>query len=82
MTVRDVYNAINYDEDAKAILKHFIDSGYENFIMKDFVTQNPKGVYRKYDGDKIVNIYSYELKKVITKELRNKEQEKEMEMDI
>lgn len=37
-TVMDIYNLITSDPDAKEILKKFIDAGYENFIMKDFVT--------------------------------------------
>ena len=38
----DIYNLITSDPDAKEILKKFIDAGYENFIMKDFVTDNEK----------------------------------------
>ena len=88
MTVKDVYEAINYDEDAKEVLKHFIDAGYENFIMKDFVTQNDKRIYRKYDNNKIIEIPASDLNRVIKKELREKEKnqtnnlEQEMEMDI
>lgn len=88
MTVKDVYEAINYDEEAKEVLKHFIDAGYENFIMKDFVTQNDKGIYRKYDNNKIIEISSSDLKNVIKKELRKKEKnqdnnlEQEVEIDI
>lgn len=88
MTVKDVYEAINYDEDAKEVLKHFIDAGYENFIMKDFVTQNDKRIYRKYDNNKIIGIPASDLNRVIKKELREKEKnqtnnlEQEMEMDI
>ena len=88
MTVKDVYEAINYDEDAKEVLKYFIDAGYENFIMKDFVTQNDKRIYRKYDNNKIIGIPASDLNRVIKKELREKEKnqtnnlEQEMEMDI
>ena len=88
MTVKDVYEAINYDEDAKEVLKHFIDAGYENFIMKDFVTQNDKRIYRKYDNNKTIGIPASDLNRVIKKELREKEKnqtnnlEQEMEMDI
>lgn len=73
MTVRDVYNSINYDEDAKEVLRGFIDSGYENFIMKDFVTQNENRIYRKKEGNEIISVPSYDLKKVITKELKKRE---------
>ncbi len=75
MTVRDVYNSINYDNEAKEILKGFIDSGYENFIMKDFVTPNEKGIYRKKEENEIVLVPRCDLKKVISKELRKKEME-------
>lgn len=83
MTVKDVYNAINYDEDAKEVLKGFIDSGYENFIMKDFVTQNENGIYRKKEGNEILLVPGCDLKKVIAKELRKKEIESiELEPEI
>lgn len=82
MTVKDVYNAINYDPDAKEILRCYIEKGYGNFIMKDFITDNPRGIFHKLDGDKIITIYSYDLKKVLAKELRNMDQELEMEIEI
>ena len=44
-TVKDVYDSINYDKDAKQILKGFIDAGYKDFIMKDFVKKNLMGIF-------------------------------------
>lgn len=82
MTIKEVYNAINYDPDAKEILRCYIAKGYGNFIMKDFITDNPKGIFRKFDGDKIVGIYRQDLKKVLAKELKSMEQEQEMEIEI
>ena len=35
-TITDVYNAINYDEDAKEILKKYIDLGYGNEIAREW----------------------------------------------
>ena len=35
-TINDVYNAINYDEDAKEILKKYIDLGYGNQIAREW----------------------------------------------
>lgn len=71
-TVMDIYNLITSDPDAKEILKKFIDAGYENFIMKDFVTDNEKGLYRMKSNDKIIFVPRYDLKRVISKELKNK----------
>lgn len=34
-TVQDVYNAINFDNDAKAILMKFIDAGYADHRARD-----------------------------------------------
>lgn len=83
MTVKDVYNLINYDKDAKKILKVFIDNGYENFIMKDFVTQNNRGIYRKKEGEHLILVERGNLKKIIDKELRNKEKKYvELELEI
>ena len=47
LTIKDVFNNINYDEDAKQITKQFIDAGYENFIMYDLVHINKDKIYRK-----------------------------------
>lgn len=71
-TVMDIYNLITSDPDAKKILKKFIDTGYENFIMKDFVTDNEKGLYRMKSNDKIIFVPRYDLKRIISKELKNK----------
>lgn len=71
-TVLDVYNSINYDDEAKEILKKFIDAGYMNFIMKDFLINNKDGLYRKLEEDEIVIIERKNLKKEIVKELKNK----------
>lgn len=71
-TVMDIYNLITSDPDAKKILKKFIDTGYENFIMKDFVADNEKGLYRMKSNDKIIFVPRYDLKRIISKELKNK----------
>ena len=57
-TVKDVYDAINYDEDAKLILKGFIDAGYKNFIMKDFLTNEEGYFYHPY-RKKLVEIFHH-----------------------
>ena len=36
-TIVDVYNAINYDQDAKEILKKYIDLGYGNEIAREWL---------------------------------------------
>ena len=35
-TIIDVYNAINYDEEAKAVLQKYIDLGYGNVIAREW----------------------------------------------
>lgn len=35
-TITDVYNAINYDQDAKEILRQYIDLGYGNEIAREW----------------------------------------------
>ena len=35
-TIQDVYDAINYDEEAKEILQKYIDLGYGNEIAKQW----------------------------------------------
>lgn len=35
-TIEDVYNLINYDEEAKEILKTYIDKGYGNEIASEW----------------------------------------------
>ena len=34
-TVIEIYNHINYDEDAKRVLKYMIDKGYGNEILRN-----------------------------------------------
>lgn len=63
LTTIDVYNAINYDNEAQEIVKHFIDNGYGNFLLRDFVHLNNNFVYRKLENDEIVSIPLKELKK-------------------
>lgn len=62
-TTIDVYNAINYDNEAKDILKHFIDKGYGNYIFQDFVNSNPSLKYRKIEDGVIKSIDLKDLKK-------------------
>lgn len=40
--------------------------------MKDFVTDNEKGLYRMKSNDKIIFVPRYDLKRIISKELKNK----------
>lgn len=63
LTVLDVYYAINYDEEAKEILKHFIENGYSNFLLVDFIHINPSLIYRKLENDEIIHVPQKELKK-------------------
>lgn len=35
-TIIDVYNAINYDQDAKDVLQKYIDLGYDNEIAREW----------------------------------------------
>lgn len=35
-TISDVYNAINYDQDAKDVLQKYIDLGYGDVIAKEW----------------------------------------------
>jgi predicted metal-dependent RNase len=35
-TITDVYNAINYDQDAKDVLKKYIDLGYGDVIAREW----------------------------------------------
>lgn len=35
-TIADVYNAINYDQDAKDVLQKYIDFGYGNEIAREW----------------------------------------------
>lgn len=63
LTVRDVYNAINYDTDAKEIVNKFIENGYGDFIMYDFIHNNYKHEYRKLTDNQIVTISLEDLEK-------------------
>jgi predicted metal-dependent RNase len=35
-TITDVYNAINYDQDAKDVLKKYIDLGYGDVVAREW----------------------------------------------
>ena len=35
-TIQDVYNAINYDQEAKDVLQKYIDLGYGNQIAREW----------------------------------------------
>lgn len=35
-TITDVYNAINYDQDAKDVLQKYIKAGYGNVVAKEW----------------------------------------------
>lgn len=64
LTVNDVYQNINYDEEAKNILMHFIENGYSNFVMYDLLNINKDRVYRKVMADgTIKNVSVKNLKK-------------------
>ena len=36
-TAIEIYNHINYDEDAKKVLEYFINHGYENEILRNYL---------------------------------------------
>lgn len=63
LTILDVYHAINYDDEAKEIIKYFIENGYGNFLLKDFVHINPSLIYRKLENNEIISVPQKELKK-------------------
>lgn len=65
LTVEDVYNAINYDPEAKEIVKYFIDKGYKNYVFRDFFRVRP--TYRKIENGEIITIKQEELKKHLDK---------------
>lgn len=65
LTIEDVYNAINYDSDAKEIVKYFIDKGYKNYVFRDFFKNTT--TYRKIENDEIITIKREELKKHLDK---------------
>lgn len=62
LTIIDVYNAINYDDEAKQILKYYIDKGYGNFILRDMLQSNFNGYYRKLENENIIALTPNELK--------------------
>ena len=66
-TVQDVYNAINYDYEAKEILNYFIQNGYGNYLLRDFVHTNSSQKYRKIENGKIKTIDLKDLKKNLDK---------------
>ena len=76
-TTQDVYNAINYDNEAKAIVKHFIEKGYGNYIFYDFVHTNPDLKYRKIENGKIETISLKDLKKHLDFNISNDDYEYE-----
>lgn len=63
LTTKDVYYAINYDNEAKEIVKKFIDNGYGNFLLRDFVHTNPSLTYRKIENGEIISVPLKELSK-------------------
>ena len=67
LTIQDVYNAINYDNEAKEILNYFIQNGYRNYLLRDFVHTNPSLKYRKIENGKIKTIDLKDLKKNLDK---------------
>ena len=72
-TTQDVYNAINYDDEAKAIVKHFIEEGYGNYIFYDFVHVNPDLKYRKIENGIIEIIDLKDLKNHLDINLANED---------
>lgn len=76
-TTQEVYNAINYDPEAKAIVKHFIENGYGNYIFYDFVHINPDFKYRKIEDGKIETISLKDLKKHLDFNISNDDYEYE-----
>lgn len=64
LTVKDVFNNINYDDEAKEIVKQFINAGYSNFIMYDLVHINKDKIYRKLiNNETLIEIPFKDLKK-------------------
>lgn len=35
-TIKDIYEAINYDPEAKKVLKVYIDAGYGDIVAREF----------------------------------------------
>ena len=67
----DVYNAIDYDPEAKEIIKKFIDNGFSNFVFRDFVHRNPERIFRKIEQGKILHIQAKDLNKHLDKSLED-----------
>lgn len=67
LTTKDVYNAINYDDEAKEIVNKFIQEGYGNFLLRDFVHINSELIYRKVEEGEIIYIPQKDLKKHLDK---------------
>jgi len=67
LTTKDVYNAINYDDEAKEIVNKFIQKGYGNYLFRDFVHTNSKLIYRKIENGEIIHIALKDLKKHLDK---------------
>ncbi len=63
LTTKDIYKAINYDPEAKEIVKHYIDNGYGNFLLRDMVHTNNSRIYRKVENGEIINIPFNDVKK-------------------
>ena len=90
-TVKDVYDSVHYDQEAKLILKKFIDTGYKDFIMKDFLPSDDgklRTCYRKKESNGVIKeIKIADLNKESKNELRKNnyyqnEKNEEMELDI
>lgn len=74
-TVKDVYDSVYYDQEAKLILKKFIDAGYKNFIMKDFLSSDDgklRTYYRKKESSGVIK----EIKKIDLDKERKRELKK------
>lgn len=67
LTIIDVYNAINYGNEANGIINSFIQKGYGNFLLRDFVHTNSKLIYRKIENGEIIYIQQEDLKKHLDK---------------
>ena len=70
-TTKDVFNAINYDNEAKAIVGYFIEKGYGNYIFYDFVRINKDLKYRKIENGRIITVDLKDLKKHLDIKLNN-----------
>ena len=66
-TIEDVYEAINYDNEAKDILFNFIKNGYKDYIAYDFFHINRELKFRKLEAGKIKVFTLKEMLKEINK---------------